>query len=59
VPQLTRETPAAEALARLMASTVKRAFVVSDDQVIGFLSITDLARLISDRSPNGAMPLTG
>ena len=57
VPQLTRETRAIEALDRLMASTVKRAFVVADGQVIGFVSITDLARLLADPPPAGAVPL--
>jgi Zn-dependent protease/predicted transcriptional regulator len=57
VPQLTRETAATDALDKLMASTVKRAFVVSDGQVIGFVSITDLARLIADPPPTRAVPL--
>jgi Zn-dependent protease len=59
VPQLTRETGAIDALDRLMASPVKRAFVVSDGQVIGFVSITDLARLIADPPPARAVPLAG
>ena len=58
VPQLTRETGAIEALDRLIASTVKRAFVIADGQVIGFVSITDLARLLADPPPAGAVPLT-
>ena len=49
VPTLTEDEPAVDALAELSASEVSRALVVDDGQLIGFLSITDLARALEVR----------
>jgi CBS domain-containing protein len=56
VPQLTEAEPAIDALAELSSSNVNRGLVVDDDRLVGFLSITDLARALEVGRPS--RPLT-
>jgi Zn-dependent protease/CBS domain-containing protein len=46
VPLLHEDEPAVDALAELRASEVNRALVVDDGHLVGFLSITDIARAL-------------
>ena len=52
VPQLTEAEPAIDALAELSSSDVNRGLVVDDDRLVGFLSITDLARALEVGRPS-------
>jgi len=49
VPTLREDEEAAEALAELGSSDVHRGFVLDDGSLVGFLSITDLARALEVR----------
>jgi Zn-dependent protease/CBS domain-containing protein len=47
VPLLTRDTPATDAAETLAASSVGRGLVFADGELIGILSLTDVARAIA------------
>ena len=51
VPLLVAEETAIDALAKLAASEVNRGLVIDDDHLVGFLSITDLARALEVGRP--------
>ncbi len=51
VPVVRQEEKAFDALAELSQSTVNRAFVLDDGRLVGFLSITDLARALEVGGP--------
>jgi CBS domain-containing protein len=47
VPCFSPSTPAAEALDELAASRTGRGLVLSDGELVGILSVTDLARALA------------
>ncbi len=51
VPLLTDDEAAIDALAKLSTSNVNRGLVVDDGRLVGFLSISDLARALEVRRP--------
>ena len=51
VPQLEEDDTAVDALAELGASDVRRALVVEGDRLVGFISLTDLARALEAGRP--------
>lgn len=51
VPVLREDEKAFDALAQLSESSVNRAFVLDDGRLVGFLSITDLARALEVGGP--------
>jgi CBS domain-containing protein len=56
VPTLRADESAVDALAELSQGEVNRGFVLEGDRLVGFLSITDLARALevgARRAPDG------
>jgi CBS domain-containing protein len=49
VPVLDQDDDAVDALAELGGASINRGLVLSDDRLVGFLSINDLARALEAR----------